>query len=352
MINTKMKRILLVLMALMVLPPWASGGDDAASGDVVVITTDDARELALSNNLDVLAGLAALDTAKSRVMSSDNRWTPRVTASYSYTRLAEKPVISVPGEGEDMIEYPMGTLDNYMLGVQFIWPVYSGGEREASVNLSELAVDGLEAQQRILEDVTGVLAQNLCLELRESRGQITAREKSLEYIDGLASTAEAFFEQGLIARNDLLRVQVEQKNTELGLENARNSERIAEDELNAFIGFEFGTPLEIEVLGYEPLFFEIDDLNPFFELALKQRPEMQAMDLQYRMLDEERKMARSGRLPDVSVVLSFERKGDSPMLSATGLSEANTISGSGSSTSRVRSSNNRYISNCSRHTFR
>jgi len=320
-----MKKLLLVLSLLLMLPMGVFGEDDGPSGEVIIITTDDALELALSNNLDIQAGLAALETARTRVKSADNRWTPMLTSSYSYTRLADIPTISVPGEGDEMIEFPMGTYDNYMLGLQFIWPVYSGGEKQANISIAELGVEGLEAQQQVLEDITGVLAQHYCLNLRQARGQIVARRKSLEYISGLLKTSEALFEQGIIPKNDLLRVQVQKTNSEQELALALNNERLAQDQLNAFIGFDFGTQLEIEVLGYEPFFFEAD-LEPFYQLALRQRPEMEAMSLQYEILEKERKMSKSGRLPDVSLVVSFERSGDNPLLSANGISEPNSIS--------------------------
>jgi outer membrane protein len=305
------REIVLLIVVFLLLLPISSG----AEGDVLSITTDDALELALSNNLDIKAGLAALETAKARVKSSDNFWNPRFTATYSYTRLDEAP------------DYQYASKDNSLLGVQFTWPLYTGGEREASVDLAELAVEGLEAQQQVLEDITGVLAQNYCLNLREARGQIVAREKSLEYINGLLKTSQAFYDEGLIPKNELLRVQVEQMNRALELESARNNERLSQDELNAFIGFDFGTQLMIEVLGYEPFFYEITDLDPFFELALRQRPEMVAVGLQYQMLDEERKMAKSGRLPDVNLIVSYERAGDSLFLSAIEESDPDTVVG-------------------------
>ncbi len=316
-----MKKLILVFVVLLMLSAGAFGVED----DVMVITTDDALELALSNNLDIQAGLAALETARTRVRSADNRWTPMLTSSYSYTRLADIPTISIPGEGDEMTEFQMGTCDNYMLGLQFIWPVYSGGEKQANISIAELGVEGLEAQQQVLEDIMGVLAQHYCLNLRQAREQIAARRKSLEYITGLLNTSEALYEQGIIPKNDLLRVQVGKTNSEQALAFALNNERLSQDVLNAFIGFEFGRQLKIDVLGYEPFFFEAD-LDPFFKLALMQRPEIEAMNLQYEILEEERKMAKSGRLPDVSLVVSFERMGDNPLLAANGISEPNSIS--------------------------
>jgi len=325
MIRVEFQRLLFVLSILCLLPLGSLAGDSSPSDEVIIITTDDALELALSNNLDIQAGLAALETARTRVRSADERWNPRLTSSYSYTRLADIPTISYPGEGDEMTEFQMGTYDNYMLGFQFIWPVYSGGEREANIRIAELGVEGLVAQQQVLEDITGVLAQHYCLNLRQARGQIVARKKRLEYIDGLLITSEALFEQGIIPRNDLLRVQVQKTNNDQELALALNNERLSQDVLNAFIGFEFGTQLKIDVLGYEPFFFEAD-LDPFFKLALRQRPEIEAMNLQYEILEEERKMAKSGRLPDVSLVVSFQRQGDNPLLAANGISDPNAIS--------------------------
>lgn len=321
-----MKRLILAIVASLFLTIGVDAEISSSSDEAIVVTTDDALELALANNLDIQAGLAALETARMQIESADNQWTPRLTATYSYTRLAYVPTIILPPGILDVEEIAMGTYDNYFLGLSFVWPIYTGGEREASNRIAKLAVEGLEAQQQILEDITGVLAQNYCLNLMEARGQIVAKKKSLDYINGLFASSKAFYEQGLIPKNDLLRIQVEQSNRKQDLAVAVNNERLAEDELNAYIGFDFGTPLKVEILGYEPFFFDAD-IEPFYELALRQRPEMAAIDLQYQVIEEQRRMSKSGRLPDVNLVVSFNRQGDTPFLAASGFSDPNTISG-------------------------
>ena len=303
-------------------------GDTAPPANAVEITTDDALQLALSNNLDIKAGLAALETARAQVASMADNWDPRVTASYSYTRLGEKPVVKLP-EGVvigGMKEIPMGALDNYALGLNFIWPIYTGGEREANMRTMELAVEGLEAQQQVLEDITGVLAQHYCLSLVEARKLVDVQKKGLEYVDGLLTKSQEFFDSGLIPRNDLLRIQVERTNRQQELAGAENMARYSEDQLNSFIGFDFGTAVEVEVLGYEPFFFEAP-LDPFYQLALKQRPEMKALELQYQVLEEQRRAAKSGRLPDVTLVVTYDRKSDAPLLPATSFANPNTFTG-------------------------
>ncbi len=318
------KMYLLILLIAMV--PASALGAGSSDDDAVLITTDDARELALSNNLDIQAGLAAIDTARAQISLADNQWAPRLSSSYTYTRLAEVPVMKLPPGLVEGDEIKLGTENNYVLGLQFVWPLYTGGEKGASVRLAKLSLEGLQTQQEILEAVTGVLAQNYCLSLREARGAVVAQKKSLEYIDGLVNSSEKFYEQGLIPKNDLLRVKVQQTNTRQAVDMAINNERLAQDQLNSFIGFDFGTQLKIDVLGYQPFFFEAD-LEPFYQLALKQRPEMKAMALQYEILDEQRKMAQAGRLPNVSLVVSYQRSGDTAVLSAPEFGDADSLSG-------------------------
>jgi outer membrane protein TolC len=119
---------------------------------------------------------------------------------------------------------------------------------------------------------------------------------------------KAFFDVGIVPKNDLLQAEVNLANARQALVRAENDVATAKVSFNTLLRREINTPLEVvDILAYKPfpLGFEAA-----LEEALRQRPEVKAAQLNIDQAKENVKVARSGFFPTVSLAGNYGKTSD------------------------------------------
>lgn len=254
---------------------------------------------------------------------------PSLEAQYSYSRLDEaqytlglKPkeaIIPLPPPYSNLsipvlepYKLKVSGRDIYSLDLTVVQPLYTGGALKASYELSKLGVDAA----RIEEELTRL---ELVYKVKQAYFQVLQAEKALEVAERAVEAlkehhrmAKAFFEQGMIPKNDLLQVEVELSQREQDVLRALNGLLVARAYLNTLIG----KPMEKEVRLSEVLSVEEfkEGFDPCLHKALESRPELKLSRTSVEAKKKEVKIARSGLLPQVSLVFDYKRTGDSPLV--------------------------------------
>ena len=119
---------------------------------------------------------------------------------------------------------------------------------------------------------------------------------------------KAFFDVGIVPKNDVLQAEVQLANAKQSLVKAANDVATAKASFNILLRREINTPLEVvDILAYKafPLSFEQS-----LEEALRLRPEIKTAQLNIDQAKESVKIARSGFLPTVSLAGNYSRSSD------------------------------------------
>jgi outer membrane protein TolC len=204
--------------------------------------------------------------------------------------------------------YQAGTKDNYNWNVEARQPLFAGGAILANYQASQLGADiarfeETAAVQDLIQEVK-IAYFNI---LKAGRILNVARQ-SLELLKAHRDTAQAFYDAGLIPKNDLLYAEVELANGRQFLVRTENGVEMAKSKFNTVLRREINTPVEIEdVLNDQP--FE-KPLEACIAEALGNRPEIRSYALRLEQAKRLVSMARSEYYPNVSMVGNYGRYGD------------------------------------------
>jgi outer membrane protein len=293
----------------------------AQNGSSTKFTLEGSIDLALNQSMLIQAAKEGVKGAEAQKKEAFTGFLPKLSTSYSYTRLNEAPWANMPPTSINSPFGPlsttggqitMGTQDNYNWALEVRQPIFAGGAIMANYQANKKGED----IARVDESAT---TQNIVEEVKASYFNILKAQKILEVarqaVEQLKShrnEAQNFFDVGLLPKNDLLQSEVQLANGEHNLVKAENSVEIAKARFNTLLRRNINAPVEVEdILTYRP--FE-KTIEVCFQTAFDKRPEIKAYSLKVEQAKEYVKAAKGDFFPTVSAVGHYERFGDSGSL--------------------------------------
>lgn len=177
------------------------------------------------------------------------------------------------------------------------WPLYTGHKLEAKLDAAKLNLEiaGLNVdatKQQLKQTVTfcyfGVL---------QSRNHLAVQQLSVDNYARHLETVQARFEEGAVAKYDVLASQVSLANAQNNLIKAQNSYALALANLNNVIGLPLNSELTLnEELAYAPY---AQTLEACEQYALLHRPEMAQQEAKVAIASDDVEVARSGYRPTI-----------------------------------------------------
>lgn len=290
---------------------WA--GSLWAQSSPETLTLEESIRIALERNL-------ALHSAKEGVIGSEFRrktaradFLPKWTGQYGYTRYSDPITIgstttpaAQQGGGtqsdsntKTVTLIPETTRDSYNFNTSLFQTLYAGGAISANYRFEKL---GLEVSKTNVETVK----RDIVLQVRVGYFSIITTEKFVEVakqavkqFEAQLEVSKAFFEVGLIPKNDVLQAEVRLANATQALVKVENDVALSKSSFNNLLRREINTPIEVvDILDYRPFPQKFEES---LEEALQQRPELKAAGLSVDQARETVKIARSGLFPTISL---------------------------------------------------
>ncbi len=281
------------------------------------LTLEESISIALKNSLVIHIAKEGARGAEARKREAMTGFLPRLSTSYSYTRLNEEPSFYFPGIPSLIPASNMttGTVNNYNWVIEARQPLFAGGGILANYQASKIAEDAAlveeEAKsQDVVQDVK-ITYYNI---LRMQRLRDTSRQ-AVGMLAAHRDVAQNFYQVGLIPKNDLLQAEVELANGRQALARAQNAVELAKARLNTVLKRQLLLPVEVvDVLDYKPLNQSFQDC---LEIARQHRPELKISALKAEQAGHVVRAAQSEFFPSVSLVGNYARFGDTPSVSGT-----------------------------------
>jgi outer membrane protein len=269
------------------------------------LTLQESIEIALQKSPTLQAAQGAIKEAKFRRLGAVSDFLPQVSTQYSYTRLDEAPYFGVPPL---IPKTQIGTRDVYNWTSTVTQPVFTGGALINSYLLAKLGVDTAKVEfewaqldliLNVKESYYGVLKAEKVLEVAE---------QAVEQLESHHTVAQAFFDVGMIPKNDLLQVEVQLAQARQDLIRAQNGLEVARAVFNTLLRRDINEVVSlVETLEYMPM---VVDVARFTEEAYQERPELKAAELGVKSAKKGVGLAVSGLFPQASIVFTYERQGD------------------------------------------
>ena len=301
-----MKRLIIFLVLLGLFVPFAVWGEAAHIDLPQPLSKEAAVEYALAHNRAYRAAFEDVSVAGEKVNQARADFFPKLDGSYALTRFSEQPIVSLPELKFYRLPFAIQTINRWQ--VDMVQPLFTGFGLESQYKASKL---GLKISRYQLEEAR----LNLTRDVLIAHLQTLLAEKLVEVArDNVASlevqkrNAEANYQQGVAARNDVLKADVALAEAVQQERNAVKQLIVLRSNLNQLLDIDLQE--KVQLAGIEEKTYQIPDLHELYSAAEERRPEYLAIKASIQQAEYSRTAARSRYYPRISAFAEYYREGE------------------------------------------
>ena len=301
-----MGKVFIFLAILFFLIAGSSPGIGAA-----VLTLEESIKIALERSLSVKSAEQEIKAKEFQERSSKADFFPKLSTSYTYTRLDEDTVNDAKYGLLTKDFSPLQT-DTYEFNVTATQPLFTGWGLTTLRELASLGVDTAKIKKEaVIED--------LVLNVKEAYFGILKAEKlekvaiqAEEQLEAHLRVAQAFYDVGIIAKNELLQTGVQMAQARQDLIRATNLVEITRSVFNKLLRRGLDKKVKIEdILDYHPVELTLDQCMEWAELN---RPEIKEVSLNVMSAEKGVEFSKSSYYPSVNLIGNYQRRADDALL--------------------------------------
>lgn len=268
------------------------------------ITLHEAVELGLKNSKLLKLNEARIIEATANVKEAEEHRLPEANVSASYLYLPIKPIIDLKGGsdsssgGGPSVNQAMYAMFNASL------PIYTGGKLKYGIQSAKFLEQAVKLDADNDHDAVVLNIVNACINLFKAHQAISLVNENLEQSKQRVKDFTNLEKNGLIPRNDLLKVELQSSNIELTLLDAESNYKIACVNMNIMMGLPEQTVLIPDKTGLE-LPTQIKTVDEYEQAAIQNRKDINAISLRKKAADLGIKMAKSDQYPSVALTAGY-----------------------------------------------
>jgi outer membrane protein TolC len=254
----------------------------------------EAVDQTLKHNPAISRSLALAKAAEARSDKTQSPFWPSLEAHYSYWHADRDPDLDSRGLSS--------------VNITTSYNLFNGGSDWFRLDAAEHRRTAARWQYRSVTADTVLEVRQAYIEVLRANQNLSTAQKSLELLQRQYHDAELRLEQGLIARNDLLRIAVEKASAQQSLVSAESDLVVARQNLSRVIG----TPMdndekltEADLLGETP-----KGREEMQQTMLTSRSELKYLQSLLAAKASDRKAVRGDLLPEIELSHSYERFGN------------------------------------------
>jgi outer membrane protein TolC len=243
-----------------------------------------------------------VEAFKQRVNEAKAGFFPKVDSSYSFQHLKDQPYAEFFS-----MRVPTAPSNINHWEINLSQPLFTGFGLTAQLNISKM--DVIVAQQKLDEtrlnlvrDILHTFWQTLLAErlLQVAKDSVSSLEVHRE-------NADAYFKQGIVVQNDVLKAEV-------ALSQARQNERkatkqlvVLRSKLNQLLDRDLQAKINLVEGDMAPS--GVPELKELYDRAEEHRPEYLSIQTTLRQIDENIKAAKSSYYPHLKAFAQYYREG-------------------------------------------
>jgi outer membrane protein len=287
-----------------------SGGSLWAQESQKPLTLEESIKIALERSLTIHSSKEGIVASEFRRKETITNFLPLWTGQYSWTEYNQPITV-----GPSAVTVPSGVLptvaptntskDVWNVNSTISQPIFTGGLNSATYRFARAGVN-------LSKESLNQAKLDLVLQVRvgyfnilNARKLMEVAQQQVKQFEDQLEVSKAFFEVGIVAKNDVLLAEVNVANARQSLITAENNLFLAKSSFNNLLRREINTPLEVvDILEYKPFPLKFEDS---LGEALSQRPEIKAAQLNIDQAKENVKIAKSGFFPTLNLVGNYTR---------------------------------------------
>jgi len=279
----------------------------AKSQDVKTLTLKETIDLTLKNSNVLKASKARNDEAAAQLRQALDNRLPNGSVSGSYLYMANPSIglktdafkSSGPDTSTHKTAFPK--VNQAMYGIlNLSLPIYAGGKIrygiESAKYLQQATVLDAEndKEQVILNSI------NAYVNLYKAAVTVNVVKANLEQSRQQDTVFSRLEQNGLLARNDLLKSELHTSNIELALLDAQSNLKTATVNMDLMIGYPESTVLNIDSGSFNEG-FSVKTIDDYEQLALQKRNDIQALSFREKAATTGIALAKADQYPTVAL---------------------------------------------------
>ncbi|MFT3980703.1 MAG: TolC family protein [Ferruginibacter sp.] len=266
------------------------------------ISLKEAVELSLQNNKQLKINQAKIDESIAAVKEAKEKKLPGASVSGAYMRLSSANIdmkSSSSSGGGQSGESP--SPNQAMYGILNVsQPLYSGGKIRYGIQSAEYLekatrLDAASQQDEVIQNTLEAFAN-----LFKANTAVILVKENLEQNQQRVKDLTNLEKNGLLARNDLLKAQLQQSNVELSLLDAENNLDIANLNMNILLGLPDNTKLQLDTTGIEKK-NDSRSVDEYVQSALTNRKDKEALGYRLKSAELGVKIANAEKMPNLNL---------------------------------------------------
>lgn len=250
-----------------------------------------------------MANLKA-STAKLEMETIKNNQYPTFKVSGQYMRLTNADVSSSFGSGSSGKGLEVSQL---MLGqANASMPLFSGFKLKNTIEASESLYKAETSNSTHAKEEIGLYVVELFAKLYQSQEMIELFKENLKSAQQRTKDFSGMVDNGLMARNDLLKAQLQESNVQLSMDNAQKNFNIINYQLVTLLKLPEGTVVDIDIEAVKSDML----LNRSTSVEAK-RNDLEALTFQQKAAESGVKASQSDYYPSISLMggyIAFDLK--------------------------------------------
>jgi len=265
-----------------------------------ILTLKESLEIGLHNSKDLKKSHSKLIHADSKLTEISSQFLPQFKLFGNYTRISD----NVPPFEVTMpfSPYPIriseALLNNFTFKLGFSQPLFTGFKLLSLKRSAKLNVLASETDYSKEESEVAFTIYNTYWNYYKATEITKLVAQSLQQIEAHLKDTNKFYQNGLVARNDLLKLEVQYSNTKLMLIEAENNLDLARITFNKAIGVDLALPTRVAA-SEQATHIDEYQIADIISEATKNRKELQSMSYRVEASRKSVIAAKSSRLPAI-----------------------------------------------------
>ncbi|WP_456435136.1 TolC family protein [Thermovibrio ammonificans] len=268
--------------------------------------------LAFSSNKEVQKAKTELKISSVEFKEAVTGYFPKVELSYSRNYLNSVPTYTFSLPGLPPSGFSLFNKSFYQFKVEAVQPLFTGGRVSNSVKLRSFQERAsyytlLEVLNRVAYRVKRSYYNYL-----KARAMLNVAEATLQAAKAHYAVVKAFYDEGIVARRDLLEAQVKLEEAKQQVVKAKGLVEVAREQLRTVVGAGKLPPLSGR-LRATPV--SLPPLEELIQRAYRQRPLLKALKAAEGAARSGERLAVSSFMPELLLGISYQRTSQYPGLS-------------------------------------
>lgn len=275
----------------------------SSAQDVQRLTPDECVQIGLENNRSLRAARTQVAVAEARQWEAQTTRLPQLRAQGQYQRLSNIPEFDIPfplpddpGLSESFTIAP-AILNRYTLQATVQQSLFTGLRLTNQIRVARHEAAAAQQDVRATEAAVAYQIREAYWTLHKALAAREVVATALQQVETQLADVQNRRAQGMALESDVLAVQARRSEIRLQQLDAADAVQVARLSLND----QMGMPLDTKVqpagsVAVHPL---ADSLSMLVARAMRQQPELRALDQTVQALDAGVGLARSGWFPDV-----------------------------------------------------